>query len=99
MSAICQKCGLPLDLCICRTIEMEAEKVKIYVEKRKFGKPTTIIEGIKENIKEVTSKLKSQFACGGTFKKGHIELQGDHRSKIKEVLIKLGYNEDQIEII
>lgn len=97
--SICQKCGLPLELCICRTIEREAEKVKVYIEKRKFGKPITIIEGIKENIKEVTSKLKSQFACGGTFKKGHIELQGDHRSKVKEALIKLGYNEEQIEII
>lgn len=99
MSAVCPKCGLPLEICICRTIEREAEKIKVYVEKRKFGKPTTIIEGIKENVKEVLSKLRSHFACGGTFKKGHIELQGDHRNRIKEVLIKLGYKEEQIEII
>ncbi len=99
MSAICQKCGLPLELCICKTIEREAEKIKVYVEKRKFGKPTTIIEGIKENAKEIASKFKSQFGCGGTVKKGHIELQGDHRNKVKEMLIKLGYSEEQIEII
>ena len=99
MPAVCPKCGLPLELCICKTIEREAEKIRVYVEKRRFGKPTTIIEGIKENPKEIVSKLKSKLACGGTFKKGHIELQGDHRNKIKEILVKLGYNEEQIEII
>jgi hypothetical protein len=36
--------------------------------------------------------------CGGTFKNGHIELQGDHRNRLKEILLKLGYEEKQIEI-
>lgn len=95
---ICPKCGLPKELCVCRAIEREGEKIKVYVEKRRFGKPTTIIEGITDGGKEIVSKLKQRLACGGTFKNGHIELQGDHRYNIKKVLSELGYSEDQIEI-
>jgi len=98
MSEVCPKCGLPIELCACRAIEREVQKIKIFVEKRKFGKPVTIIEGITENAKEIVSQLKSKLATGGTFKNNHIELQGDHRSKLKELLIKLGYKKDQIEI-
>jgi len=98
MPEVCPKCGLPKELCVCGAIEREEEKIKIFVEKRRFGKQTTIIEGIKNNAKELSSQLKSKLACGGTFKEGHIELQGDHRNKLKEMLVKLGYDEEQIEV-
>lgn len=68
------------------------------MEKRRFNKPTTIIEGITDNAKDLASQLKSKLACGGTFKDNHIELQGDHRNKLKDILVKLGYDESQIEI-
>lgn len=96
---VCPVCGLPKTLCVCKTIEKEEARIKIFVEKRRFGKPTTIIEGITNNPKEIVSKLKQKLACGGTFKRNHIELQGNHKDKVKEILIKLGYKEDQIEII
>lgn len=99
MPEVCPKCGLPLELCACKAIEREAEKIRVFIERRRFDKPITIVEGIKENVKEVTSQLKQKLACGGTFKKGHIELQGDHRAKIKELLVRLGYSEDLIEIV
>jgi translation initiation factor 1 len=99
MAEVCPKCGLPLELCACKAIEREAEKIRVFVERRRFDKPITIVEGIKENVKEITSQLKQKLACGGTFKKGHIELQGDHRAKIKELLVRLGYSEDLIEIV
>lgn len=98
MPEICPRCGLPIDLCTCKSIEIEAQKINVFVEKRKFGKPTTIIEGITKNGKETASQLKSKLACGGTFKKNHIELQGDHRTKLKDILVKIGYSEDQIKI-
>ena len=47
---------------------------------------------------EILKKLKRSLACGGTYKDGKIELQGDHSRKIKEVLQKLGFPKDQIEI-
>lgn len=94
----CSRCGLPVDLCVCSTIEKAEQKIRVYVEKRRFGKPITLVEGITENAKEMLKQLKSQLACGGTFKEGHIELQGDHRARMMEILVKLGYAEEQIEI-
>lgn len=98
MQNICPICGLPQP-CACKVIEREAEKIRIRIEKRKFGKTMTIIEGIREGIKDIASTLKSKLACGGTIKNGNIELQGNHKNKVKEILVKLGYSEDQIEII
>ncbi len=96
---ICPTCGLPRpSLCICKTIDREQQKIRVFVEKRKFNKPMTIVEGITENGKEVSSQLKSKLACGGTFKNNQIELLGDHRGRIKDILVKLGYLEEQIEI-
>ncbi len=94
----CSRCGLPFDLCACITIEREAQKIRISTEMRRFQKPITIVEGIVDNAKEVAKELKSKLACGGTIKEGHIELQGDHKIKAKEILIKLGYSDNQIEI-
>jgi len=100
MSEICPKCGLPKDLCVCETIAKEEQKIVVRIVKRRFGKLTTLIEGIDPsiNLKDLAKKLKSRFACGGTFKDSTVELQGDHKKKVKEELIKLGFNADTIEI-
>lgn len=90
MSEICSKCGLPKELCVCEVIAKEDQKIEVYVDKKKFGKPYTIIEGINEkdiNIKGLAKKLKTTLACGGTIKNGKIELQGIHKQKVKEVLV------------
>jgi len=99
MSEICPKCGLPKELCTCGVREREEQKITVFIEKRRFNKPITMVEGISAEGKEVIKQLKSKLACGGTFKNGFVELQGDHRSKIKELLVKLGYDEGRIEII
>jgi translation initiation factor 1 len=99
MSEICPKCGLPKELCTCGVREREEQKITVFIEKRRFNKPITMVEGIGDAGKDVIKQLKSKLACGGTFKNGFIELQGDHRSKIKDVLAKLGYDEGRIEII
>lgn len=78
----------------------EAAKIKVYVERRRFGKTVTIVEGVEKDAgpRQISSKLKSKLACGGTFKDERIELQGDHKSKVKGILIKLGFPESQIEV-
>ena len=66
-----------------------------------FGKLTTLIEGISDKeikLKDVVKMLKNKMACGGTIKGNVIELQGDHRSKVKEELIKLGFSQDSIVV-
>jgi len=96
---LCPKCGLPLDICTCEVREREENRIKIYTTIRKFRKPVTIIEGVDKNSgKEITKSLKKKLACGGSYKDGHIELQGDHKAQIKNILVKLGFDGDQIEI-
>ncbi|OYT38008.1 stress response translation initiation inhibitor YciH [Candidatus Pacearchaeota archaeon ex4484_31] len=96
---ICPKCGLPLEACICKELEKEKEKITISSVKRSYGKIVTVIEGIKADTKEIAKKLKKQLACGGTVKENVIELQGDHKKKAKEILVKLGFREENISIV
>ena len=99
MDNICKQCGLPKELCICEIIDREGQKIKVYVTTRKYRKPVTIVEGVnKETAKTTLKELKRKLACGGSYKEGNIELQGNHLMKIKELLVKLGFEEDQIEI-
>ena len=96
---ICEKCGLPKELCVCEIIEREGRKIKAYVTTRKYRKPVTIVKGVnKDSAKSVLKELKRKLACGGSYKEGNIELQGNHLRKIKELLVKLGFEEEQIEI-
>lgn len=101
MNDICSTCGLPKDLCVCETIAKESQKIIVYNQKKKFNKVYTIIEGIDPkqiDIKELTKKLKSKFACGGTCKDGFVELQGDHRNFVMNVLVEMGFAPETIEI-
>lgn len=101
MSEVCSKCGLPKELCVCETIAKKDQQIRIRVEKRKFGKLITIVEGIDKksiDIKDLAKQLKNRLACGGTVKEGTIELQGDHAQKAKRILIALGFSQDTVKI-
>lgn len=100
MPEICSKCGLPKEICVCETIAKETQKIKVRIEKRKFGKSITVIDGINNkeiNLKDLAKKLKSKFACGGTVKNNTIELQGDQFSRVKKVLVEFGFDSSTIE--
>ena len=102
MSEICIKCGLPKELCVCESIAKENQSIVVKIERRKFGKRYTIIRGIDQSeisLKDVAKKLKSLMACGGSFKDGRVELQGDHKKKIKAALTKMGFSQETIKII
>lgn len=101
MSEICPNCGLPQEVCVCETIAKEGQIITITTVKKKFGKIHTLVEGVNSkeiNIKELTTKLKSKLACGGTVKDNIIELQGDHRNKLKHIFIELGYAPEAVEV-
>ena len=101
MTDICITCGLPQDLCVCETIAKESQKIRVYNIKKKFGKVYIVVEGIdnKEiDIKDLAKKLKTKFACGGTAKKGKIELQGNHKQKVMESLVEIGFPPESIEV-
>mgnify|MGYP000424442686 FL=1 len=102
MEEICPICGLPKSICACKTISREQQKVKIKLETRKWGKPVTIIEGLddgKEDLHKLAKKLKAACASGGTVKNNVIILQGDHRQKVKEILLSIGLLDENIEVL
>jgi len=102
MAEICPTCGLPKSICVCGTISREQQRVKVKLERRKWNKPTTVIEGLngsKKDLQEIASRLKTLLACGGVVKEGMILLQGDHREKVKQALLELGLSEENIDVI
>ena len=100
MIGVCNQCGLPQDLCVCEAIAREQQKITVVIEKRKFGKKYTIVKGFESevDINDLFRKLKSKFACGGTGKSGQIELQGDHKARMRAVLVDFGFPEETIEV-
>ncbi len=98
---VCQKCGLVKELCVCETIAKEEQRIHITIIKRSFGKLITLVKGIDTkdiDIKELAKGLKTKMACGGTVKDGVIELQGDHRQKVKKELIMMGFPSESVDI-
>jgi translation initiation factor 1 len=58
----------------------------------------TIVEGIDSNdidLEDLGKKLKTACASGGTVKDDRIELQGDHKRKVKKVLNEMGFNVEE----
>ncbi|EEB73989.1 Translation initiation factor SUI1-related protein [Thermococcus sp. AM4] len=91
----------PLDEMLFKEVLKEQQRIRVYIERARYGKLKTIIEGIDEkefDLEEIAKKLKAKLACGGTVKKGRIELQGDHRDRIRKLLADLGFSEELIEV-
>jgi len=96
---ICPRCGLPKQACVCEQMSKSSQRIIITTEKKRYGKIVTLIKGFGPdvNIKKIAKTLKNELACGGTFKDQVIEMQGDHRKKAKEILIKEGFDAELIE--
>src|SRR5687768_3544387 len=58
------------------------------------GKAVTLVKNLvlsADDLKALAKKLKQDCGTGGTIKGGVIEIQGEQRQKIADVLQKLGY--------
>ena len=84
-----------------KELDKSETHLTVRVETRKWGKPVTVISGLPKtgrSLDEVAHRLKGRLATGGTAKDGVIMLQGDHRNRLKDELVKMGFAEDHIEI-
>lgn len=62
--------------------------------KNRRGKEATLIEnfvGTTDDLKSLAKTLKNACGVGGNAKDGYIILQGDHRTKVKDLLESKGY--------
>ena len=82
---------------MCEEIAREQQQIRIYLDKRRYGKLMTVVEGIDGadiGLDELARTLKTKCAAGGTVKDGRIELQGDHKRKVIEKLQEMGFSID-----
>ena len=96
---ICPKCGLPKQACVCEQIVKSSQKIRVTTDRKRYGKIVTVVTGFGSGIdvKKIAKDLKNRLACGGTYKGDAIELQGNHKKKMKEILVGLGFDEESIE--
>lgn len=86
---------------VLKELDTQESRIIVRMELRKFQKPTTLIQGLKgskADLEKLTHDLKRKLATGGTLKDGLILLQGDHRERIKEILVGMGYSPEHIEV-
>lgn len=96
---ICPRCGKPVAECICKKAPPRPAGdgvVRVSREsKGRKGKTVTLVTGLPladPDLQQLASELKRQCGTGGTLKDGVIEIQGDHRDAIFEILRKQNYH-------
>jgi translation initiation factor 1 len=97
---VCPGCGWPAGDCRCSKPAEDGSipsriVAKLHVEKKgRGGKTVTVVDGLPRNaafLKNLGQELKRACGTGGREADGAIELQGDLRDRIREVLLKRGF--------
>jgi len=96
---ICAGCGWPARDCKCsKTADHPVPDrivAKLRMEKKgRGGKTVTVVDGLPRNgafLKDLCQELKRACGTGGAVAEGAIELQGDLRERVREVLLKKGF--------
>ncbi len=93
------KTGLPVEAIEWEDLAKGSQKIRVTTDKKRYGKIVTLVSGFDKgiDIKKTAKELKNVLACGGTFRNNEVELQGDHSKKVKQVLMKMGFDPDSIE--
>lgn len=97
---MCPKCGWPETDCRCSASLAAAEpvpakiRVNLSIEKRGSGKVVTMIDGLPANrefLDALARELKKSCGTGGRLGEAFVEIQGDHRERLRELLAKKGW--------
>lgn len=74
-------------------LDPSAHRLVFQKEKRK-GKVVTLVGPFslnEEDAQKVLSTLKKSLACGGAYKEGWMEFQGDVAPKVRDSIEKIGF--------
>lgn len=97
---MCTGCGQPVHDCRCGRREADEPVpvrvvAKLRVEKAgRSGKTVSVVYDLPRNaafLKGLCQELKRACGSGGTVSDGTIELQGDLRDRVRELLVKKGF--------
>jgi len=72
-----------------KELDKSISNIFVYTDVKKFNKPITIIQGLKDKdlIRIILRELKKKIGTGGTYKNGLIILQGNHQEYVKKFLM------------
>ena len=94
---MCPVCRHPIAQCACKKAQAAPAGdgvVRLFFEtKGRGGKGVTVVRGLglaEADLAALGKKLKAACGVGGTAKEGVIELQGDHRDRVLELLKATG---------
>lgn len=95
----CPRCGWPVAECRCAASLDQPVPAKIVarlsIERaHRGGKTVTVVDGLPRNepfLAAIASELKRACGSGGTVAEGRIEIQGDQREKIRDLLARRGW--------
>jgi translation initiation factor 1 len=96
---VCPKCGWPADGCRCSDVLDEPIPdrlvARLRVEKAgRRGKTVTVVEGLPRNrgfLRALATELKRACGSGGTVADDRVEIQGDHRNRLRALLGAKGW--------
>ncbi len=95
---MCPGCGKPQAECECKSLIAPPQGdgiVRVGREtKGRKGSGVTVIIGLplgEDELKKLATRIKNKCGSGGTVKAATIEIQGDNRDKIIELLKAEGY--------
>ncbi|MFY7838691.1 MAG: translation initiation factor [Lacibacter sp.] len=78
------------------TLPAAQQNLRVKLEtKHRAGKTVTLVDGFvgtNEDAEKLGKQLKNLCGTGGSVKEGEIIVQGDHREKVLQFLLKNGYS-------
>lgn len=81
------------------TVAAASQKLRVILDKKqRAGKMVTLVEGFvgtQEDMEQLGKSLKALCGTGGSVKDGEILVQGDHRDKVLQWLLKQGYKQSK----
>lgn len=78
-------------------VSLPPQQQTAYLHRESGGRGGKVVSVVKklilteDDLKALAKKLKQECGTGGTVKDGVIEIQGEHRQRMAEVLQRLGY--------
>jgi len=96
---ICPTCGWPAKRCRCSSALDQAVPDRITARLRiekagRKGKTVTVVEGLPRNrdfLKQLAGELKRACGTGGKAGDTHVEIQGDQRDTLRDLLRTKGW--------